>query len=569
MPTEQDQWMVRVVGVQFPAEAAGNGALPAAVAPPAQPALSDAACLKLIRDCGSSWKTVKKTYLADKATMGRLVAYRKSVVDGIIRELDKQWSGRLIAKAIGSTNLTSDYDITFTTTDGDGSEIDAVVSFNDEIKRMFGVPPGVCFDTNLYVKDFLDVEDKTILGTENAPRADRKPIDPIETLLAMDRSDQDVGALTKQRQYMNVEQWTAYRGSVLSQMQAIKDPAAREKAVKEAETQFSEAESTYLLKAAEKIERLFAQIDQTTPPPSPALIHMQALREQWGKEAGTERAHALADEILHEAAEHFEPQAMEANNELYMQKMFAARDIQAKQKALEKLLAAGNPPTKSDGTPDVDGSVAKDTIDALKTRAKKEITDANFFAAEAYLSEGPLQHIVSGMQGGNADALARLRPDHLLGSINEQFGDFMKDCSHYASDEGEAFCQTSKYVERMLNGIVLLRTKPEFAALTLRTLPVEQVETMAGAIKTKLLPIRGAKDAWADKSDMERFAAAGALAHEVYGVSTMAALQSIATKLSVEINAAVRATISANGGMRPSDKDNAKFFANRGYQPHK
>ena len=167
------------------------------------------------------------------------------------------------------------------------------------------------------------------------------------------------------------------------------------------------------------------------------------------------------------------------------------------------------------------------------------------------------------MQGGSDDAIAKLRPDHLLGSINEQFGDFMKDCGHYAADEGEAFCQTSKYVERMLHGIILLRGKPGFENLTLKTLAMDRIVSMADAIKTKLLPIRGAKATWADKSDPERFAAAAALAPEVYGMAKMADLKSMATKLSVEVNAAVRAAISAGGGMRADDAQNKAFFANR------
>jgi hypothetical protein len=312
------------------------------------------------------------------------------------------------------------------------------------------------------------------------------------------------------------------------------------------------------MKAAEKIERVFKQIKESAPPPSEALTHMLALEKAWRKDGDTERGHALADEILHESAEHFEAQAMVANNELYMQKMFAARDIQAEHKALELRLANADSATLSDA--DLEAMVLE--IDALKTRAKKEITDANFFAAEAYLSEGPLQHIVSGMQGGSADALAKLRPDHLLGSINEQFGDFMKDCGHYP-DEGEAFCQTSKYVERMLHGIILLRDKPGFEDLTLKTLAMERIVTMADAIKGKLLPIRGAKGAWAEKSDPERFTAAAGLASEVYGMTKMADLKSMATKLSVEINAVVRAAISAGGGMRASDVENKAFFANR------
>ena len=544
-----DDWMYRVLGLNVPrkidAAAITDGA-----------ALTDGDCLWMIRDCKSSWKQVKAKYLPTKPVMKRLVDYRKSVVNGIIGELDKQWGERLIAKAVGSDNLTSDYDITFTTKDGDGSEIDAVVSFNDEIKRMFGVPPGVCFDTNLYVKDFLKVEDKSILGTKDAPRSDAGGIDEIDQLKTMDLSDQDVGALTKQRQYMDAAQWDAYREQVLAQMFAIEDDTQREAAVKETTLQFEEAESTYLLKAAEKVNRLFAQIEHAKPPPSHEFDEMMGLKAQWAKDADTEKAHALVDKILKLGAEHFEAATMEASNELYMEKMFAARDIQQKQKQLEAALA------KDPDSPRAEA--AKTAIDALRARAKKEITDANFFAAEAYLSEGPLQHIVGGRQGGDAAALEKLKPEHLLGSINEQFGDFMKDCGHYAGNEGEAFCQTSKYIERMLNGIVMLRAKKGFETLKLQTLPIDGIATMAEAISALLLPIRGAKDEWAEKSDEERFAAAAAEAKGIYGVSDLAGLKKLATALSVEINVAVRAATSAAGGMRPNDADNAKFFANRG-----
>ena len=540
MPATND-WVQRVLRFDLSAEKAAA-------------AITDAECRDMILACKSSWKQVKATYLQDKPVMARLVAFRKSTVNGIISALDQQWQGRLVAKAVGSDNLTSDYDITFTTKNDDGSEIDAVVSFNDEIKSMFGVPPGVCFDTNLYVKDFLSVKDKSILGTESAPREGAAAMAAITALQSMNMSDQDVGALTKQRQYMDTEQWDAYRNQVLVQLAGIDDEARRAVAVKEATLQFEEAENTYLLKAAEKVERLFAQIKDA--PPSHELDEMLKLKALWAKDAGTEKAHALVDKILKEGAEHFEVATMEANNELYMQKMFAARDIQKEQKKWAAALAKAPPNHPS-------REVAQAKIDALLVQAKKEITDANFFAAEAYLSEGPLQHIVGGVQGGDKKGLADLKPEHLLGSINEQFGDFMKDCGHYAKDEGEAFCQTSKYIERMLAGIVLLNAKEGVGPLVLTTLAVERIDPLATAISTQLLPIRGAKAPWAEASDEERFAAAGAAAKVIYGVSDMAGLKKLATALSVEVNGLVRAAISAAGGMRASDADNKKFFANR------
>ena len=116
----------------------------------------------------------------------------------------------------------------------------------------------------------------------------------------------------------------------------------------------------------------------------------------------------------------------------------------------------------------------------------------------------------------------------------------------------------------MLHGIILLRGKPGFENLTLTTVALDRIEEMQRDIKAKLLPIRGAKDAWADTNDPDRFAAAAALAPAVYGVATMADLKLMATKLSVEINAAVRGVIGAASGMRAGDWENKLFFANRG-----
>ncbi len=542
--------------------------LPGAVNTPPAP-LSDADCMRIIKTCKRSWKEVKKRYLADKVVMVQLVAYRKKVVNAVIGEVDQAYGGTLIAKAVGSDNLTSDYDITFASRTGDGSEIDAVQAFNDRIKKLFGVPPGICFDTNAYVKDFLTVEDKSILGSSAAPRSDGKPIDPVELMLAMDRSDQDVGALTKQRQYMDVDQWDAYCESVLDGLNSIADNGARAKAIKETKLQFSEAESTYALKATEKIRAVcdLIRAKGTDQVPDAVIEELDKQIELWDEYGDKAAGHALTDKLLATLAEHFEAESMEANNALYLQKMKAARTVQEKQKLLEQQLAAGTPPPLPDGTPDVGGRHARIAIDALKAQAKKEITDANYFAAEAYLSEGPLQHIVSGMQGGTpqekAAAIARLRPEHLLGSMNEQFGDFMKDCGHYKANMGEAFCQTSKYVERMLQSVVLLKAKPGFADLTLDTIPIASIPPMVTAIGTELLPIRGAKGTWADRDDQARFAAAAVAAPAVYGVTTMAALQTLMQKLAVEVNTKVRAAISAAGGMRAGDGENAAFFHNR------
>jgi hypothetical protein len=594
----QAEWVTRVL--ELPILSAG--------APPTGSALSNQDCMKLMKGCGNDWKKVKATYLANPATMKGLIAFRKRIVDGILKTLDAQSGGKLVAKAVGSENLTSDYDITLGSTDASGIEIPAVTSFNDEIKRMFGAPPGVCFDTNLYVKDFLDVTDK-ILDPSGEPRRDPEAMATVDTLLAEDRSDQDVAALTKQRQYMSVEDWLGYKEQVLQGLEAIPDEKARREAIQQNQTQFEEAESIYLMNATEKVRRFFELLDRTdlagADIPTKAKNEMSVLRGQWedmldksDDVSSTAGLPHLADEILALSHEHFDNVALEANNEAYMEKMSAVRDIQAKhkkgQQELDAKIKVANPElvqqiedltkqlkeatTKKEVEKagklqaelakaqkevqalgqQLDPALANE-IDALKARAKKETAEANFFASEAYLSEGPLQHIVNGKQAKNPEILAKLKPEHFLGSINEQFGDFMKDVGHYAGNDGEGFCQTSKYLHRLLEGIVLLTDRPAFKDAKFNTITKQEAASIVAEIEKKLLPIRGAKDAWADKSDEQRFAAALDLARDVYGVDSMQELTKLFKLVTADVNAVVRAALSADGGMRP-DKAQMKDY---------
>jgi hypothetical protein len=135
----------------------------------------------------------------------------------------------------------------------------------------------------------------------------------------------------------------------------------------------------------------------------------------------------------------------------------------------------------------------------------------------------------------------------------------MKDVGHYAGNDGEGFCQTSKYLHRLLEGIVLLTDRPAFKDAKFNTITKQEAASIVAEIEKKLLPIRGAKDAWADKSDEQRFAAALDLARDVYGVDSMQELTKLFKLVTADVNAVVRAALSADGGMRP-DKAQMKDY---------
>jgi Domain of unknown function (DUF4157) len=115
-----------------------------------------------------SWNAVKEHFISDEPTMRQFVEYRKTYVDSKINELRQKYP-TLIAKSVGSKDLSSDYDITISTP-RTGEDVEAVDEFNNAIKAEFGVQPGTLFDTNLYAKDFLKVEGNIKFGTTKKPK---------------------------------------------------------------------------------------------------------------------------------------------------------------------------------------------------------------------------------------------------------------------------------------------------------------------------------------------------------------------------------------------------------------
>ncbi len=543
--------------------------------------LDEKACKEILEECGHSWKKVKAKYLNDAATMWEMFQYRKRWVNFKLAALSAEAGGELVAKSVGSSNLSSDYDITLSTKTGSGAEIAAIKKFNAACKSEFGVPPGFLFDTNLYAKDFLKVEDN-LLSTGPEKVSDDGVIADVEEFLAEDQSDQDVGALTKQRQYLGEEAWEGYKKGILD---AIRDAGQKQAAA----AQFEEAETLYVIKVKAKTDKLIAVLEGLPRKWDADADKNNATDEQRGElEALKEELEALiaryqvaasdlresahleavADEISHFAHEHAEAEMLETNNDVYLDKMADVRKVQAEHKLVDAALAEFGKDGFSEAIKkspkdqaaivkilQAGGADAKEKIKTylegrshgLKARAKKDVAEANFFASEAYLSEGPLQHIVAAIQSGSPEVLAKMKPEHFLGSVNEQFGDYMKDIGHYANP-GEAFCQTSKYIERLLDGIGLLRGKEAFKDVAASVLPPAELATLKANITKELLPIRGGKKEYADMSDEDRFRAALEKARAVYGSVDPKALTARLQAYTQAVNADVRALMS----MRPS-----------------
>ena len=589
---------------------------------------------KHIDACGSSWEQVKSAYIKTPIIMERFISYRKKTVDDLLRTLrgKHKVEGKevLLAKSVGSQNLTSDYDLTLASSDGSGIEIDAIKEFNSSIKGVYKKQPGTVFDTNLYAKDFLRVKD-TILA-EGAEDAD---LDAVETYTDLDRADQDIAALTKMCQYMGKEEWALYIQSVLSD---IPDPDRKnsvEKQMREAANlltikrleilkSFSSAQNVetdddsvmwnsmiarletkkttaseekqaeiddclencgYLLGYLEKQASIQSTIsandqqanldglikskasDEEIAKARKAVAKDGTLIDQQNKLGETKRFYSnLMENVLAEVEHFFDDEILEARNDIYMDKMQAIRDIQNKHRALDRLkgdafdetaikaLLVPGDQENFDKCPTTEDKQqwVKLKSDALKEQAKRFIGEANFFAAEAYLSEGPLQHIVFGNQSGNLEAMEKLKPEHFLESINEQTGDFMKDIGHHGDNSGDAFIQTAKYLSRMFEGIVKLNGKmSSLSEINFTDIPTsvgwKDAAAMKAQIESELMPIRGAKGRYATMDDEEKYKVGEDIGNTIYGTRAVNELVSKVLSMSAKLNAMVRQEIDMRG----------------------
>ncbi len=414
-----------------------------------------------------NWNTVKATYVPTPFNMLLILAYRKRFVDREIGNYaiacKKDPNKPIVTKSVGSTDLTSDYDITVGITGGDvsGADVDVIEKFNNLVRIKFGKQPGTIFDTNLYAKDFLplNADDKRLTMPDVGGQ-----------MYNMMVEGQDEGALVKQRRYMSSAEWDTFLQALLSQVSALDSKAAV--AVR---SRYETADAQYLLNLNELLTELddratnakkydAATLKMYAEAKAKATVTEAALspaEQTFVKNAGSKEMAAAQNAASKEMAaaqlllrykalkwEHdYADLVLWATNDLYTAKMRAIRAYQ------QKIGATGNPA-------------------AGDVRVSDLISAAIFFASEAYLSEGALRHVVDGVQVAKASpglsgqaltdainkALMSLTIEQLLQSINEQFGDFLKDFAHYG-DTPEFLFRGAKYVQRLFEAAEFLSTK--------------------------------------------------------------------------------------------------------------
>ena len=97
-----------------------------------------------------TWDNIKS--INDEKMKKVLWLFRKLVVDCLLKSLLKS-NSNLQVFSVGSTNLSSDYDITLYGDDQD--KIDIIEGFNNKFYKIFSESSSVVFDTNIYGKAYI------------------------------------------------------------------------------------------------------------------------------------------------------------------------------------------------------------------------------------------------------------------------------------------------------------------------------------------------------------------------------------------------------------------------------
>lgn len=492
-----------------------------------------------------SWDKIKAQFGNDTPTMWQFFDFRQWYVDGLINVLRDTYPG-LIAKSVGSQDLTSDYDITISTPDS-GNDVEAIKWFNTRVRTEFGVEPGTLFDTNLYAKDYLKVQENIDDSAKAEQNPDTDLAQPGGGFGGMGHLSQDVAALVKQRRYMKQVEWDSYVESVV---QSIADPQ-QQYLIRH---QYEEADSVYQMFAYE----LLGEVEKEVNPQKVEHIKNHTSLSKEEEEVLKKEPNKAVREILHqqllnpdrlqEIAHDDSDLVLKKSNELYLERMKKVRQIQA---TIQEL-----------------GNGSPEKVEALKAQVKQLLGEACFFAAEAYHSEGAVKHIVAGVQGAKdpnkkAEIMNSLSPEHFLQSFNEQLGDFLKDLGHYAGqDPGKIFYRSSKYLYRLFLAVAELR---EYKLPDLENLSIEQQHGAASAIATtideKLVAIRKGKKPKENASDTDKNEAAITAMQEILNVGSANELKGKILKMAQEFNSKVRS--QAKELAAPARNTSKAYFQNR------
>lgn len=381
-----------------------------------------------------------------RAEMHKVLAYRKETIDKMLDDVIAEVKAQMAAelghpveierKAFGSTNLTSDYDISVS---GPGAER-VIGRFNKRFRDTYKVESGTMFDTNIYTDPVYDLikADSTLASKFNA------------NPLLRDEMRQMMYEQMTMCKYSSPGQWERHGERLLDAVDEAERPALRR--------MLQEVESRQRAAEGEIADGLRKAGLPDTPDARLRInndIYAQTL-ERIDQFRSLERGMSRIGE----------GRAADVALPGWLKGSAFERDL----RKLDDLKAAGN------------NTAAKRLEADLKARVASQLRNyqgkALYHASEAYQGEGTIAHVVKELQAAgrkvDPDVLLRVKPTgplpdgvrdiHYLGSFHENKANMMHALHDVLDDRGavkagvsadkqfKASMKASKYFVRELDG---------------------------------------------------------------------------------------------------------------------
>ena len=335
-----------------------------------------------------------------------------------IKKVTESWDG-VSLRAVGSTDLTSDYDMTIEA-DRAGMDTAVMKEVNTRIQARYGIEAGSVFDTNLYVKGGA--------GPEVAQEIEDGHPKIWESEEAHELHDEgmDIASLVKQRKYSTQTEWNDFTSKLRVQLTAKLGKVA---------PPLSEME------ISRRVDKQMKRFDDANT----KFLEVDHAIKSKMEELKLEPEHADKNRFELE---------LTAMNRLYEAYSETADVLKKEWESM------------SDGP-------EKDLKWAAYTRAD---TEAQFFANEPYFSEGPIRDVVingqklKGLETVDTEQGKKIlfrpktkseklqkidiSPIQALQSLTENYGDSMKEFEHLKDKPlGDVAIKASKYMGRLARAI--------------------------------------------------------------------------------------------------------------------
>ena len=539
--------------------------------------------LQIFIDHDRNWFKVKDAYKAgdiSREVMRELWNYREKIIKGeilpdLVRRFNFEWV------AVGSADLTSDIDVGIMSHGHDSrnklvEDFKIMEVFNREFLARFGQEAGIFFDVNLYASAPQITLIDEVLGGEEKKTMKKMEIkgQDVAALMKLCR-------YMTPSEYMENMEATLKPWQDELEKRDTEAPRKREleALISITRTQYEEADALYqlslkrtLLSSKEFIEAKLKSAplsgedlpDELELKKEELALILKVIKKIESGDAAPETIRITITNAT-KALEEYEDIFMSANNKIYTQSIERTRKLEQRVLELQELqeglemkkmemasdlstfghelvvlkqkLQAGLLPNPGiietterktkitrQHLADINGRLEKNrtVVSGLLARIPTLFANSILFANEAYLSQGPMKHIVEATQGvkfqiaqGKVEDISvmdwekmdkreqkeaierttterrrQISPYACLQSFNEQQGDLLKDLNHYrGKPAGYAFSRASKYMSRLLDAIILLMDKVEGITRTALGLPNE-AHRLKHVLDTHILPVR-------------------------------------------------------------------------------